>query len=295
MITPRTTRLVRAADLRAFQRAIVDSITALPVEKARDCAVIVPSRSAAEELRRTIENAVPGGSAQVLPDIVTRDEFYARLRERLPGAPAPLTAFDREVLLRRSAHAARTAGSEPPFNLRPGLVGEILALYDELRRRHKTVADFDRLMIGTLESSAPYDRGAERLLAQTVFLTATFQAFEEALLAVDGVDEHAIRALALASPRALYRHLVVTVADQSADRRGLWSADFDLFARMPGVETIDVVATEALLESGYHQRLHESLLPGIEDVPSSGARSFPPSPVGFGGTGGETGPVLVIP
>ena len=93
-----------------------------------------------------------------MPDIVTRDEFYARLRERLPGAPAPLTAFAREVLLRRSAHAARTAGAEPPFNLRPGLVSEILALYDELRRRHKTVADFDRLMTGTLESSAPYDR-----------------------------------------------------------------------------------------------------------------------------------------
>ena len=99
----------------------------------------------------------------------------------MPGAPAPLTAFDREVLLRRSAHAAHTAGAEPPFNLRPGLIGEILALYDELRRRHKTVADFDRLMTGTLESSAPYDRGAARLLAQTVFLTATFQAFERAL------------------------------------------------------------------------------------------------------------------
>jgi RecB family exonuclease len=288
VITPRTTRLVRAADLQAFQRAIVDSVSTLPVEAARDCAVIVPSRSAGEELRRTIENAVPGGSAQVLPDIVTRDEFYARLRERLPGAPAPLTAFDREVLLRRSAHAARTAGAEPPFNLRPGLVGEILALYDELRRRHKTVADFDRLMIGTLESSAPYDRGAARLLAQTVFLTATFQAFEEALQAVDGVDEHAIRALALASPRALYRHLVVTVADQAADRRGLWSADFDLFARMPGVDTIDVVATEALLESGYHQRLHESLLPGIEDAPPS---LLPPPKL----RSSEGGPVLVVP
>ena len=81
-----------------------------------------------------------------------------------------------------------------------------------------------------------------------------------------GVDEHAVRALALASPRPLYRRLVVTVADQTADRRGLWAADFDLFARMPGVDAIDVVATEALLESGYYQRLHESLLPGIEDV-----------------------------
>ena len=288
MITPRTTRLIRAADLRAFHRAIIDCLPVDPAA-ARDCAVIVPSRSAAEELRRTIENIcllAEGGShmARALPDIVTRDELHARLRERIPGAPALLTAFDREVLLRRSAHAAHSGGAEPPFNLRPGLIGEILALYDELRRRHKTVADFDRLMTGSLESSAGYDRGAARLLAQTVFLTATFQRFEEAVAAVDGVDEHGVRALALASDRPLYRHLVVTVADQTADRRGLWAADFDLFARMPGLAAIDVVATEALLASGFHQRLHESLLPGIDDVTFDAA--------GVTGTGG---PVLVVP
>ncbi len=286
MITPRITRLIRTADLRAFHRAIVSCLPDGP-QAARHCAVIVPSRSAAEELRRTIENLclLPAGlradRALALPDIVTRDEFYARLRERLPGAPAPLTAFDREVLLRRSAHAAHTAGAEPPFNLRPGLVGEILALYDELRRRHQTVADFNRLMTGTLESSAPYDRGAARLLAQTVFLTATFEAFELALAGVSGVDEHAVRALALASPRPLYRQLIVTVADQAADRRGLWAADFDLLARMPGVGAIDVIATDALLQSGFHQRLHESALPGIEDVRFAAA-PFPP-------------PVLVVP
>jgi RecB family exonuclease len=280
VITPRTTRLIRAADLRAFQSAIAACLPGEPAA-ARDCAVIVPSRGAAEELRRTIENlAVTAGSARALPDMVTRDELHARLRERLPGAPAPLTAFDREVLLRRSAHVAHTAGAEPPFNLRPGLVGEILALYDELRRRHKTVADFDRLMTGTLESSAPYDRGAARLLAQTVFLSATFEEFERALAGVAGVDEHGVRALALASPRPLYRHLIVTVADQAADRRGLWAADFDLFARMPGVDAIDVVATEAVLESGYYLRLHEHLLPGIEDV----RFDSPSSP-----------PVLVVP
>ena len=297
MITPRATRLIRAADLRAFHRAIVACLPADPAA-ARGCAVIVPSRSAAEELRRTIENLTllppqggshenqgsmraAGASALAMPDIVTRDELYARLRERMPGAPAPLTAFDREVLLRRSAHAAHTAGAEPPFNLRPGIIGEILAFYDELRRRHKTVADFDRLMTSTLESSAPYDRGAARLLAQTVFLTATFQSFEHARSEVAGVDEHGVRELALASAHPLYRHMVVTVADQVADRRGLWAADFDLFARMPFVETIDVVATEALLGSGYYERLHDSLLPGIEDV----RPEDPPSPL----------PVLVVP
>ena len=302
MITPRTTRLVRAADLHAFHHAIVSCLPAEPAA-ARACAVIVPSRSAAEELRRTIENddllpattgsrerdadgesggvAVRRGVARALPDLVTRDELYVRLRERMPGAPAPLSAFDREVLLRRSAHAAHTAGVEPPFNLRPGLIGEILGLYDELRRRHKTVADFARLMTDRLESSAEYDRGAARLLAQTRFLAATFAAFEAALAAVAGVDEHGVRALALASPRALYRRVVITVGDQAADRRGLWATDFDLLTRMPGLEAIDVVATESLLASGYHQRLHENILPGIEDV----RFEAPPSPP----------PILVVP
>ena len=303
MITPRTTRLVRAADLHAFHHAIVSCLPEDPAA-ARACAVIVPSRSAAEELRRTIENydllpamaeprgrsgddesdegsAGPRWMARALPDLVTRDELYVRLRERMPGAPAPLSAFDREVLLRRSAHAAHTAGVEPPFNLRPGLIGEILGLYDELRRRHRTVADFERLMTDRLESTAEFDRGAARLLAQTRFLAATFVAFEAALSTVAGVDEHGVRALALVSPRPLYRRVVITVGDQSADRRGLWATDFDLLTRMPGLEAIDVVATEALLASGYYQRLHENILPGIEDV----RFEAPPVPP----------PILVVP
>jgi len=270
VITPRTTRLLRAADLRAFHRAILSCIPADPIA-ARACAVIVPSRGAGEEFRRTIEHLAltPGSgtpAARALPDLTTRDDFYERLRDRTPGTPGMLTAFDREVLLRRAARAAHVAGAEPPFTLRPGLVAEILALYDELRRRHKTVADFDRLMTGALEPGADHDRGAARLLAQTRFLTATFEAFERALASVDGVDEHGVRALALASSRPLYRRVVVTVADQPADRSGLWTADFDLLARLPGLEAIDVVATDEMLEAGFHQRLHENALPGIEDV-----------------------------
>jgi len=286
VITPRTTRLLRAADLRAFHRAILSCIPDDPIA-ARGCAVIVPTRTAGEELRQTIENLAltPGPSApggvRVLPDVVTRDDFYAQLRERIDAAPPALAAFHREVLMRRAAHAARVAGVEPPFNLRPGLIGEILALYDELRRRHKSVADFERLMIGALAPSAEHDRGAARLLAQTRFLTSAFERFEAALAGVDGVDEHGIRALALVSPRPLYRRIVVTVADQPADRHGLWTTDFDLFARLPGLEAIDVVATDAVLEAGFHQRLHENALPGIEDVRLEDT----PSPA----------PILVVP
>ena len=60
LITPRVTRLLRASDLRTFQSAIAgvvpDGLT------ARATAIVVPSRSAAEELRRTLEElALPDG------------------------------------------------------------------------------------------------------------------------------------------------------------------------------------------------------------------------------------------
>jgi RecB family exonuclease len=278
VITPRRTRLVRVPDLQAFQRAIV---RALPdaLDALRDTAVLVPTHGAAEELRGTIENLVLGpgaasGNAElrtkalVLPELVTRDQFYTRMHERLPDAPAMLSGFSREVLLRRAARDASAAGAEPPFQLRPGLIVEILALYDELRRRHKTVADFERLLIAALEPSADHDRGAARLLQQTVFLVSAFTRFEAAVGATSLLDEHALRLRALQStsaPRPVFRHIIITVADQAADRRGLWTADFDLLARLPGLETIEVIATEAVLGTGFHQRLHD-LMPGIVEV-----------------------------
>jgi RecB family exonuclease len=287
VITPRTTRLVRVPDLQAFQRAIVGALPRT-IDAVRDCTIIVPTHGAAEELRRTIENVAlrsPGAAASaqsratvvVLPELLTRDQFYARMRERMPDAPALLSGFSREVLLRRAARDASAAGAEPPFQLRPGLIVEILALYDELRRRHKTVADFERLLIASLAPSADHDRGAARLLQQTVFLASTFTRFEAAVAATGLLDEHTLRLRARQpSPgaRPLVRHVVVTVADQAADRRGLWTADFDLLARLPGLESIDVIATEALLESGFHQRLHD-LMPGIEEVRGEAPASLP--------------------
>ena len=68
-----------------------------------------------------------------------------------------------------------------------------------------------------------------------------------------------------------YRHVVLTVADQAADASGLWLADYDLLARMPGLERLDLIATENVLAAGFHERVHD-VLPGIEEERWGGCR-----------------------
>ncbi len=269
MTTPRSTRLVRVPDLKALQAFLAASAAGDP-RLARATAIILPSRGAAEQLRRTIEDRclLPSSGARraiALPDLITRSELYQKLHQALAGPPPLLSDFEREVIFRRAARTASDSGAPAPFRLRAGLVVEILAFYDELRRRDRTVADFDRLMIGSLEASAEIDRGAERMLRQTRFLSAAFAEFEARVSASGAIDEHGLRALLIGggSPSP-YRRIVVTVPDQAADSRGLWVADYDLLARIPGLEHLEVVATENLLASGYHQRIHD-VLPGIEE------------------------------
>ena len=58
---------------------------------------------------------------------------------------------------------------------------------------------------------------------------------------------------------------------------GLWRADFDLLTRLPGLERVDVVATEEQLATGLLERLH-NLLPGLEEVrvpPAAGPLDVP--------------------
>jgi RecB family exonuclease len=271
LITPRTTRLLRVPDLQAMHAAIAGAACAAPSPlAARTCAVLVPSHGAAEALRRTLENLLLSDAtpAATLPDLITRAELYDTLHQRAHGMPRRLSDFEREAIFRRAALDAVAEGTPAPFRLRPGLIASILAFYDELRRRDKTIAAFDRLMIGSLEPSADIDRGAERLLRLTRFLSAAFTLFEARIRETDAVDEHGLRTL-LVAPEAgtdpAYRHIVVTVPDQAADSSGLWLADYDLLARMPGLERLDVIATENVLASGFHERVHD-VLPGIEEA-----------------------------
>ena len=104
MITPRRTRLIRVADLHAFRRAIVMLSVDGSLPSTRSRLVVVPTRGAARQVRRTIEDvALSAARAVVLPDVVTRDQLYDRLCARLAAPPRRLTAFEREVMIHAAA------------------------------------------------------------------------------------------------------------------------------------------------------------------------------------------------
>ena len=202
-ITPRRTRLVRVPDLARLQQAIaLTSVGASPFQ-ARRTAVIVPSASAADVLRHTLEDLclvarwVPadadcaalgahdwpvragdaaldrswGPLAIALPHIVTRAGLYGLFGDAL-GALPRIDPIAREVLAGAVAREVAAIGPAPPFALRPALVAAMLELYDALHRNRRTVDDFERLVGTALESGASFDRGAARLLEETRFLAA---------------------------------------------------------------------------------------------------------------------------
>jgi len=288
VITPRTTRLVRVADLHGFREAAAAlACEGAPLD-ARDRLVIVPTRAAAAYLIRSIEDALLSTgepehprTCLSLPVFATREEMHARLAERLPQPAPPLTDAGREVILGAACRAAIGAGADPPFRLRPGLVAEILRFYDMLRRQQKDVAAFERLALGILEPGAAYDRGAERLVRQTRFLAAAFRHFEARCRETGSSDEHVLarRLVSEVSTRP-FRHVVVTVGDRASDPHGLFAADWDVLARLPGLTRLDVVATDLVVAGAYHERIHQ-LLPGLEEVRLEGSAA--------------PGPLLLVP
>jgi RecB family exonuclease len=270
VITPRQTRLFRAPDLRAFQRTIRRLASHTDVWRARSCAVIVPSAAAADQLRRTLENHRLSASSRTdralaLPQILTRSGWYDAMHSRLPSLPRRLTDLEREVLLNAAARDAAASEMEPPFRLRAGLLVEMLALYDDLRRRDSTVDDFERLLVRELQRDADDDRGAARLLKQTRFLAAAFRGYEARRDATGAVDEYALRATLLdLAPNRPLRQIVLTVGEHSVDSAGLWPADLALLTQLPLLEQIDIVATRTAIAAGLLERL-EKFMPGFEE------------------------------
>jgi len=263
----RATRLVRVPDLRAFRLAVAELACGGTPFDVRDRIVVVPTRAAAVYLTGSIETHRLGMDDGVaLPEFATRAELHLTLAQRLPHAHMPLTPAEREVLMGAACRIARDGGSEPPFRLRPGLIAAVLDFYDTLHRNLKPLDTFERLALGILEPGAADDRGAERLVRQTQFLVAAFRAFERLREESAGVDEHLLRRRLLADPAARpWRHIVVTVGDRDADEHGLFTADWDLLARIRGLARLDVVVTETTLAGAFHERIHQ-LLPGIDEV-----------------------------
>ena len=276
MITPRRAKLLRVPDLRVFQDVIVSVVETQDILRARSCAVVVPSYAAAEQLRRTFEvrllgpkvkdSLEHGVAAHVFPDIVSREEWYARMHSGLRNSPSRLSSRECEALFHSAVIDAIASGVSPPFEPRPRLVSEMVLLYESISRLGHSTDTFERLLVGELEPSEAFDRGANRLLRQTKFLVATFRAYQNRLTQTGKLDEASLRRLLLeTSGEPVLNHLVITVADQSADAFGLWPADFDLITRLPGLKRVDIVSTEAVLATGFYERLY-SLLPGLEEI-----------------------------
>ena len=311
-ITPRRTRLVRVPDLARLQQAIaLTSVGASPFQ-ARRTAVVVPSAGAADVLRHTLEDLclvarwVPADAdcaalgahdwpvragywaplAIALPHIVARAGLYRLFGEPL-GALPRIDPIAREVLAGAVAREVAAVGPAPPFPLRPALVAAMLELYDALHRNRRTVDDFERLVGTALESGASFDRGAARLLEETRFLAAAFRAYDVALAAAGLVDEHGLRErlLTLDAGATPLTSVVVAVPDLAAAADGLWPADYDLLTRVAGLESLTVVATEALLGTGYLTRLLDTL-PDVELVAFAG--DPPPAPVLVTAASGES-------
>jgi ATP-dependent helicase/nuclease subunit B len=262
VITPRQTRLVRVADLQTFRR-VIHSLAGpdLRVGPGPDaqvgpctCLIVVPTRGAARLLQRSV-----GAEA------VTRDEMYDRLHDRLPRPPHRLSPLERDVMAQAAARASAAGVPDLSFRLRPGLVAEMLRFYDQLRRQSQQVKRFEELIDEALGSD-DLDRAAQRMRAQTRFLADAFRDYERRVRASGGCDEHTLREQLIAEPAAdPVRRIIVTIPDWIADADGLYQADFDLLTRIPGLESLDIVSTERVLASGFHERLH-SWWPGLEEV-----------------------------
>ena len=239
-----------------------------------DAFILVPSTAAASQLARTLAERLGRADATRWPVIGTRDDLHEVLASRLrPTAPAAqafprrLSDVEREAILAACAREAEEAGDAAPFHVRPALVAEMLALYDRIRNLGRTVDDFDRLLIGELEPAAETDRGASQLLEQTRFLAAAFRAYETRVQESRAVDQHGVRAQAIAAAAARpLRHIVIAVGDQPFDTAGYWPADVTLFTTMPGLERLDVLTTEAVLESGYLDRVRRTFVEIEEGV-----------------------------
>lgn len=275
---PPRIRIIQAADLDAWQRVLVALACVGDAGATLGRAVILPTRQAGEQLRRTCERDVLGGGppaprvlverlglhpdtrpsdgALILPRLLTRDDWYGVLHSSLGRVGPLLPTMSREVMMMAAARHQVALGTQPTFLVRPGLVAEMLAFHDALCRLGHEPARTGARLAAELDAEAAADHGAARLAAQTRFLFAAFDTYRQNLRDSGGLDEQGIRdELSNANVSTGIAHLVVATGDHHLSGDGLWPADVDLLGRLHELQRLDIVCTEREATTGLVQRL----------------------------------------
>jgi RecB family exonuclease len=288
LVTPRRSQLIRADSLRAMQDVLVGLVKSGDAQWAAETFVLVPTRAAGEQLRRTVEDRLlERQPAMAWPQVGTRSDWYQAMLGRIPAQGTTISPVEREAILGRVAREVSRDVVAPPFALRPALTADMLALYDLIRRQARTIDDFERNFVGELEPAAESDRGAAQLLTQTQFLAATYRRYEAHLAEHALSDEHVQRTRLIETvPVRPLRRVVVTVGDRISDPDGLWPVDFMLLSTLPDLADVSVVMTEQIRDAGLLERLHAAM-PGIVEVKAADVPGLTMAPA--------TLPVLVTP
>ncbi len=202
-------RIVRARDLAAFR----DAVVALALEgaplAARRRAVLVPTRASAELLRQTIESrlGVTRPAAVVLPDLLTRAEWLEHLLDAVPGGRGCSAAPSARCC--SSARRARPRGARDSaarrFRCGPGSWRRCSSSTTSSVAASGPCAAWPASCSRNSKGERGTDRGSESLIHQTCFLGLSFLAYERAVAASGGLDEHVLRrALLDGQPRLPY-------------------------------------------------------------------------------------------
>ena len=139
-----------------------------------------------------------------------------------------------------------------------------MRFYNQLRRQGQSVDRYEELLIETLYADSDRSpsgccarRGSlPRRIAHTSSSWPRWRSLTNTCCGRTSCEQSAAEPLG---------RVVVAVGDWIADPHGLFAADFDLLSRLPGLEQLDIVATTALLHSGFAQRVHD-WLPGLDEI-----------------------------
>ena len=197
--------------------------------------------------------------------------------------------LEREVLLKAAAREAADSetGSIPAG---AGLPVEMLGFYDALRRRHVSINSFERLLPtwrGTPRSiAAPSVFCGKRTFSPRLFEVRGAAGYDGMWMNTRSGAPSSVRASPSVAARGRHGRR------PHGRRRRVLACDFDLLARLPLLERVDIIATHATLGAGFLDRL-QNLMPGFEEAEMPGvgmAIEESSQPVIVGATMGRPSP-----